>query len=110
MAFCKSADQQTITCNMRNIGGKSVDSVIAGASGAKGVVYNVSYEISEEELKVRLKGGRVVKATHMGKREERESSAVLLTFQGDELLEKDSDCWLTVSYSASESRHIKDHR
>lgn len=67
MVFCRSADQQTKACKVKNFSGTSVEVFITGAIGAERVIHKVSSEISEE-LKANLKGGRVLKATCMKSR------------------------------------------
>lgn len=49
MIMCKTAEQQTKACKVKHFSDKSVEGLIPGSNGAKGVIYNVFYEISEEE-------------------------------------------------------------
>lgn len=91
MIICKSSEQQKKACKVKNLNGKGVEGFIPGNNESIGVIYNVSFEITEEDLKSNLKGGKVTKARRLGKKQRddgRESSAVMLTFMEETLPEK----------------------
>ena len=82
--ICKSARQQDKVLNIKNVLGKGVEVFKPRIStGVKGVVYNVSLEVSEQELLSCLKGADVIAAKRMGKGENGRGTAPILTFKDD---------------------------
>ena len=81
--ICKSARQQDKVLKLKNVLGKGVEVFKPRISTeVKGVVYNVSLEVSEQELLSCLKGANVIAAKRMGNGENgRGTTPILLTFK-----------------------------
>ena len=68
--ICKTAKRQERVLKIKNVMGKRVEVFKPRSSSeVKGVVYNVSLEVFEQEMLTCLKGGNVLAAKRMGKGE-----------------------------------------
>jgi hypothetical protein len=83
--ICQSARHQDKLLKIKNVLGKGVEVFNRQISTeVKGVVYNVSLKMSEQELLSCMKGANVTAAKRMGKGENgRGTTPVLLTFKDD---------------------------
>ncbi len=62
MIICKTYEQQKKASKVKNLNGKGVEGFILGNNESIEVIYNVYFEISEEDWKNYLKGGKKAKA------------------------------------------------
>lgn len=94
LVVCASEDQMVKAVALKVIGEKQVECFVPGnnkADGLKGVVYGVSLEMSMNELVRGIEGGKAVGATRIRSFRDgvkRDTTTVIITFQGSALPEK----------------------
>lgn len=94
LILCKSKEQSEKACKMKEVGKCKVISaskVGMGERGAKGVIWGIPLEMSIDEIKANIKGGKIKEAKRLTVFKEgvrRETGSILLEFEGEYLPSK----------------------
>ena len=88
MVLCKNAETQKKAAAVKKIAGQSIEMYVSNrVEGVKGVIYGVSADITENEMKEQIMGDVIVKEVKRFKARSdgNPNAPVLLTFDGDSL-------------------------